>query len=94
MLERINELMERGESFAFETTLATKSYVDLVRRAQFLGYKVTLLFLTLSSSDLAIQRVAVRVDEGGHNIPNDVIIRRFKNGLVNLFRLYIPVVNS
>lgn len=94
MLERINELIERGKTFAFETTLATKSYQSLIKRAQVLGYETILLFLYLNSTELAIRRVKTRIIEGGHNIPTDVIERRFENGLVNFFNRYIPIVDS
>ncbi|MCF6360189.1 MAG: zeta toxin family protein [Cyclobacteriaceae bacterium] len=94
MLQRINELLGLGESFAIETTLSTKSYSNLVRKAQQQQYEVVLLFLTLDSVELAIQRVRTRVKEGGHNIPINVIERRYKNGLRNLFKIYIPIVNK
>lgn len=94
MLERIDELMARGETFAFETTLSTRSYVSLVRKAQAMGYEVTLLFLWLNSVELAMKRVKARVAEGGHNIAEDVIKRRYENGLRNFFNLYSPVVDS
>ena len=94
MLQRIHELIENKESFAFETTLSTRSYVNLVKKAQSNGYDVTLLFLSLDSQELAIKRVETRVIEGGHNIPVDVIKRRYEKGLSNLFNLYIPVVNK
>ena len=94
MLERINELLEKGVSFAFETTLSTKSYTEFVKKAQKKNYEVVLLFLALDSKELAIQRVKTRVAEGGHNIPEEAIIRRFKSGIKNLFRLYIPIVNQ
>jgi len=94
MLNRINELLEKGETFALETTLSTKSYVQFIKRAKTLGYEVTLLFLRLNSKNLAVERVKIRVEEGGHHIPELVIRRRFDNGLKNLFRLYIPLVNN
>lgn len=94
MLERINELLKTKVDFAFETTLATRSYKNKVLEAQKNGYKVTLLFFWLSSPELAIERVKERVSEGGHDIPKDVIIRRYINGLKNLFELYIPVVDE
>jgi predicted ABC-type ATPase len=75
ILLRIHELMKSGVDFAFETTLATRSYVSLVKAAQQLGYKVTLLFIWLDSPETAIQRVADRVAEGGHNIPENVVER-------------------
>ena len=94
MLERIDELLERGQSFSIETTQATRSYVQLVKRAQASGYTVTLLFFWLNSPEVAIQRVAKRVSEGGHNIPIDVIRRRYRLGLSNFFNLYKDLVDS
>ena len=94
MLSRIHELMGAGVDFAFETTLATRRYVYLVKTAQELGYKVTLLFIWLDSPETAIQRVADRVAEGGHNIPENVIERRYHRGISNLINLYKPVCDS
>ena len=93
MLKRIDELLERGESFSIETTLATRSYVNLVRRAHERGYVVHLLFFWLESIDLAKHRVAKRVISGGHNIPEEVIERRYVAGLRNLFRIFMNVVD-
>ncbi len=93
MLSRIEELLERNESFSIETTLATKSYVNLVRRAQAKGYNVRLLFFWLRTPDLAFQRVSERVAKGGHNIPTDVIRRRYMAGISNLFRLFMREVD-
>jgi predicted ABC-type ATPase len=93
MLSRIEELLERDESFSIETTLATKSYINLVRRAQAKGYNVKLLFFWLNSPGLAVQRVAERVAKGGHNIPMDVIRRRYVAGISNLFRLFMREVD-
>jgi predicted ABC-type ATPase len=94
MLQRINDLLANNKSFALETTLATKSYTSLIRKAKSKGYTVTLLFLSLVSIELAINRVSIRVEEGGHHIPTDVIKRRFVKGLKNLFNLYIPIVDK
>ncbi len=94
MLSRIDFLVNSGADFAFETTLATKSYKNLVRRAQDSGYKVTLLFFYLRSEKLAIERVRYRVEEGGHNIPVPVIKRRYRNGLNNFFNIYKEIVNE
>lgn len=91
MLERIEELLPQGVDFAIETTLTTRSYVQLVRRAQKLGYKVHLIFFFLENEEQAIQRVAQRVSNGGHNIPEDNIRRRFKRGIYNLIHLYMPI---
>lgn len=94
MLKRIKTLLESGENFAFETTLATKSYVNLIKRAKESGYQITLLFLWLHSPDLAVFRVENRVKEGGHNIPENVIRRRYMSGLKNFFKLYLPVIDN
>lgn len=91
MLKRIEELMTEGKDFAFETTLSTRSYVSKVKRTQAMGYRVTLLFYWLDSIELAKRRVEVRVEEGGHDIPVDVIERRYIKGIHNLFNLYLPI---
>jgi len=93
MIERVLYLLKEGKTFAFETTLATRSYVNLIQRAQRRGYFVTLLFFSLSTPEQAVARVAKRVSQGGHNIPTDVVRRRFDAGLRNFFQLYIPVVD-
>ena len=93
MLQRIRELLGKGESFAFETTLSTKSYQGLIKEAKQLGYDTTLLFLTLDSVELAIQRVQTRVKEGGHNIPIETIERRYSKGLINFFKSYHSIVD-
>ena len=88
MLQRIEQLLKGDESFSIETTLATRSYVKLVERAQTAGFSVNLLFFWLSSPEAAISRVAQRVREGGHNIPTDTIIRRYHLGIKNFYRLF------
>jgi predicted ABC-type ATPase len=94
MLHRVNELLSMKENFAFETTLATKSYKSKVINAQKNNYTVTLLFFWLQNVDLAIERVKSRVFEGGHNIETEVIRRRYKNGINNLFDIYISIVDE
>lgn len=94
MLLRIEELLAMEVDFAIETTLATRSYVQLVKRAQKKGYKVHLLFFCLESPEQAVQRVAQRVSEGGHNIPENVIRRRFQRGISNLINLFIPICDT
>lgn len=91
MLTRIKELIKLQVDFSFETTLSARHYVNLIKTAQQQGYFVTLVFFWLNSTDLAIQRVKMRVSEGGHNIPNETIKRRYKMGVTNLIKLYIPV---
>ena len=94
MLNRIDELFQNQENFAFETTLASKTYKHKVNKAKADGYSVTLLFFWLKDSDLAKERVKVRVREGGHNIPESVIERRYLNGIKNLFEIYIDMVEQ
>ena len=94
MLQRIDELLPRKVNFAIETTLSTRSYVLLVRRAQALGYKVHLIFFFLENEEQAIARVAQRVSNGGHDIPEADIRRRFKRGIYNLLNLYMPICDS
>ena len=93
MLARMDELLQKGETFAFETTLATKSYKQKIEWAQANGYEVTLLFFWLDSPNIAKKRVAQRVAEGGHNIPLETIERRYYNGIANLFTIYIDMVD-
>ncbi len=93
MIDRMIHLLKEGETFAFETTLATRSYVNLIQRAQRRGYFVTLLFFSLATPEQAVARVAKRVSLGGHNIPHDVILRRYDAGLQNFFQLYTPIAD-
>lgn len=94
MLERINDLLNSQENFAFETTPATKSYRSKIFLARTKGYNVTLLFFWLRNVDLAIERVRTRVTEGGHHIETEVIRRRYKNGIKNLFEIYLPIADE
>lgn len=94
MLKRIDYLLSRHVTFAIETTLATKSYKNLVARAKSSGYNVILLFFWLPSPEMAEQRVASRVASGGHNIPKNVIHRRYWLGLKNLFEIFSSIVDS
>ncbi len=88
MLKRIDELMNSGQDFSFETTLSSKSFIQTIIYAKERGYYVTLIFFWLESVELAKDRVLKRVSEGGHNIEEVVIERRYKNGIKNLFHLY------
>lgn len=94
MLHRIEELVRSGEDFAFETTLASKIYKGRIRAAQAQGYRVILLFFWLRDAELAKFRVSSRVREGGHNIPEDVIERRYVAGIRNLFDIYLEIVDQ
>jgi len=84
-------LIKTGVDFSFETTLSARHFVKLIKAAQQQGYFVTLVFLWLNSTELAIQRIKIRVSEGGHNIPEETIKKRYKMGIINLVKLYIPV---
>ncbi len=94
MLRRINELLLKGWDFAIETTLATRSYAQLIERARSLGYTIHLIYFWLNDIELAEERVANRVRLGGHNIPGEVIRRRYCFGLHNLFNIFIPIVDK
>jgi predicted ABC-type ATPase len=94
MLSRIKDLLSRNESFSIETTLATRSYFRLIEKAHQQGYEVTLLFFWLKSPEQAKERVAERVSKGGHNIPQDIIVRRYYEGIDNLFKIYMPIVDT
>ncbi|GHT50554.1 hypothetical protein AGMMS49982_06100 [Bacteroidia bacterium] len=94
MLQRIDNLLNEQANFAFETTLATKSYKDTISRAKAAGYSVTLLFFWLQTASLAKERVKKRVAEGGHNIDETVIERRYLAGIHNLFDIYLPIADA
>lgn len=94
MLNRISELFSSQVDFAFETTLATKSYKQKILDARKNGYNITLLFFWLKNTELAKERVKTRVLEGGHNIKTEIIERRYLNGIINLFDIYLPIVDQ
>lgn len=85
MLKRLNYLKNNNQDFAFETTLSSRNYVRFLNQCKQQGYTINLLFFWLSSPQLAVLRVKQRVKAGGHNIPEDVIYRRYNRGLGNLF---------
>jgi predicted ABC-type ATPase len=89
MLKRINDLISDKSVFAFETTLSSKSILGIIKKAQSNNYKVYILFFYLNFYEIAFQRVNARVKEGGHNIPKDVIQRRYFRGLINLMNVFI-----
>jgi predicted ABC-type ATPase len=94
MLDQIHEHVRKGESFAFETTLSGRIYMRLIPRWQAQGYVVKLFFLQLPTPEMAIARVHQRVAAGGHNVPEDVIRRRFDAGLRNFSQIYKPLVDE
>lgn len=94
MLLEIARRVRAGESFAFETTLSGRSYARLIPQWQSVGYHVTLMFLSLPTVELAIARVAARVAQGGHDVAETVIRRRFDAGTRNCENVYRQLVDS
>jgi predicted ABC-type ATPase len=93
-LKRLTELAAKRVNFAFETTLASRSFAPWLEKLTASGYRAHLMFLALPNAESAIERVGTRVRLGGRNIPEDVIRRRFAAGLRNFFRLYRPIATS
>ena len=93
MLEQIHSLSKSEVDFAFETTLSGKTYVRLIRDLKKRGYQIHLCFLWLSNVKLALNRIAERVQKGGHNVPEGVVRRRFGKGIYNLFNIYRPLLD-
>jgi predicted ABC-type ATPase len=94
MLERLRQLADAGENFAFETTLASKTFAHWLEVLKAKGYAFHLFFLWLPSPDYAIARVAERVRIGGHNVPEETIQRRYNAGLRNFFTMYQPLADT
>ena len=94
LLTRIKEFSSQGRDFGFETTLAGRTHVSLLRKMKRRGYTIHLFFLWLPSVEMAVARVANRVREGGHPVPEPVIRRRFVLGIRNFFHLYRPLLDS
>jgi len=94
MIERMRAHVRASEDFAIETTCAGKSYLRFLAQCKLDGWRITLLYFWLSSPELAIERVARRVSMGGHNIPTDVIMRRYYAGLSNMRNLYLPLADE
>ena len=93
MLSRLKVLAKNQVDFAFETTLAARSFASFLRKCQTEGYQVNLIYVWLNSVELAISRVVLRVASGGHNIPEIVIRRRYKRGRENFLQLYSRLVD-
>ena len=93
MIERINFLVSQNENFAIETTLSSKTYIDLCRKLKKKKYRICLFFISLSDFHLAQKRVNERVKRGGHHIPDEVIKRRFVRGLENLNKHFLMLAD-
>ena len=94
VVARLRDLAKSRKSFAFETTLASRFYAPWVKRLRESGYRFHLVFLWLSSIELAIERVEERVRSGGHSIPDEVIRRRYDRGIANFFNFYQPLADT
>jgi len=94
LLKKINDLANKRESFAFETTLSGSNYIHHIEKWRKEGYEVILFFLKLPSEEMAINRVKLRVAEGGHNVPEDVIRRRYRKGWHNFQTHYKDLVDA
>lgn len=94
VLERLELLSSKGENFAFETALASRGLISILEKCRTSGYTIHLIYIWLSSADLAVERVKVRVRSGGHSIPEDVIRRRYERGRDNFLKLYAPACDT
>ena len=94
MLKRIRELSDGSDSFAFETTLASRTFARFLQGCSSKGLRICIVFLALESPEIAISRVQLRVQRGGHDVPEAVIRRRFARGLANFFQIYQPIADT
>jgi predicted ABC-type ATPase len=94
MLNRLHELAEQRRTFAFESTLAARSYAGWIERLRSDGYNFQLIFLWLQSAELAVHRVRERVRFGGHDVAEQVVRRRYAAGLKNFWALYQPLADA
>ncbi len=94
MLGRTHKLRDANVDFGFESTLASRSFVPFLKSCQAKGYRVHLLYISLEHVELAIERVANRVLDGGHNIPEDIIRRRYEASRRNFVELYLPLADT
>jgi predicted ABC-type ATPase len=94
MLEQIHSLAKRGVDFGFETTLSGRTYVKLLQDMKRNGYLIHIFFLWISDVELALERIRLRVRNGGHHIPEDIVRRRFGRSLSNFLRVYKPLADS
>lgn len=93
MLDHLRGLASQRKSFAFETTLAGRAYANWLASLRMLGYQVQLFYFWLENADVAVNRVAERVSAGGHNVPEDVVRRRYRLSVKNFFDLYRPIAD-
>jgi predicted ABC-type ATPase len=94
LIERMHRFVIEGRSFAFETTCSGKPYLRLLKECKEQGWRISLIYLWVPSPEYSIARVAKRVSQGGHNIPEEVIRRRYQTGLWNMRDLYLPLADD
>ncbi|MCC7421386.1 MAG: zeta toxin family protein [Planctomycetaceae bacterium] len=94
MLDRLDELAESKASFAFETTLSTRSFAPKIESWKAAGYSFQLVFVWVPSPDVSVKRIEYRVSLGGHNVPEETVRRRYDRSLRNLFELYLPLADQ
>ncbi len=93
MLERLHDLASRGADFAFETTLASRTFATFLEHCRAGGYEIHVFFFWLPSPDLSVARIRHRAASGGHDIPETVVRRRYGRCAVNFFELYLPLTD-
>ena len=91
MLQRIDDLILRGQDFAFETTFSSKSYIQTIKKTHAHNFSVTLVYFWLNSPQLAIEQIREKVAIGGHHVPDNVVIRRYERGITNFLHLYLTI---
>jgi predicted ABC-type ATPase len=94
MLERLRELAASGQDFAFETTLSSRSFYPFLKQLRERGYELHLVYVWLRSADMSVERVASRVQRGGHNVPEEAVRLRYGRGVHNFFHLYRPIADA
>jgi len=92
-LRRIDDLLLKGESFAIESTLSGVGYVGIIRRAKDLGYEVTIAYVYVDSPEFCLERIRIRVQNGGHDVPAEDVVRRFARSKQNFVSVYAPLVD-
>lgn len=94
MLEKIRDLSVAKKDFAFETTMASRSFAPFLKECKQMGYEITLMYLWLQSPELAIMRVKDRVQNGGHHIPDEIVRRRYSRSINNFLNIYVPLADK
>jgi predicted ABC-type ATPase len=94
MLRRLHQLAGDGADFGFESTLSSRTFAPFLRELKRQGYSVSLFYFSLKSAALAVRRVKLRVRLGGHDVPADIVKRRFERSIANFFSLYQPLMDE